>query len=147
MHVVETLIEPVLANLGYGMVRVKMVGSARPTLQIMAERLDEVGMTVEDCGVISRAISTLLDVEDPIPNSYTLEVSSPGLDRPLVKQTDYERFEGYEAKIELSSAVSGRRRFRGVLAGCEDEMVRIVTEDGVKALQFENIENAKLVDN
>ncbi len=145
MEAVEALIAPSLTGLGYEVVRVKLMGTARPTLQIMAERLDEVAMTVEDCAAISRTVSAILDVEDPISGAYTLEVSSPGLDRPLVRPNDFERFAGLEAKIELRESLNGRRRYRGVLAGCADAVVTIVTEDGTAALPFDEIDNAKLV--
>ncbi|MEL0018815.1 MAG: ribosome maturation factor RimP [Rickettsiales bacterium] len=145
MEAVEALIAPSLTGLGYEVVRVKLMGTARPTLQIMAERLDERAMTVEDCAAISRTVSAILDVEDPISGAYTLEVSSPGLDRPLVRPNDFERFAGLEAKIELRESLNGRRRYRGVLAGCADAVVTIVTEDGTAALPFDEIDNAKLV--
>ena len=144
-QVVEAMIAPALSGMGYDVVRVKMIGAARPTLQIMAERLDACGMTVEDCAAISRAISAILDVEDPIYSAYTLEVSSPGLDRPLVQPDDFERFAGLEAKIELRCELDGRRRYRGVLAGCADDVVTIVTEEGAKALPYAEIDNAKLI--
>ena len=144
-QVVEAMIAPALGGMGYGVVRVKIIGAARPTLQIMAERLDAGGMTVEDCAAISRVVSGILDVEDPIYSAYTLEVSSPGLDRPLVRPDDFERFAGLEAKIELLSALDGRRRYRGVLAGCADDVVTIVSEEGVKALPYSEIDNAKLI--
>lgn len=115
---VERLIEPALTALGYALVRVALQGGAgRQTLQIMAERHDGVAMTVDDCADISRTISALLDVEDPIAGAYTLEVSSPGIDRPLVKAADFERFAGFEARIETVMPVSGRKRFRGRLMG------------------------------
>jgi len=145
IEAVEALIAPSLTGLGYEVVRVKLMGTARPTLQIMAERLDERAMTVEDCAAISRTVSAILDVEDPISGAYTLEVSSPGLDRPLVRPNDFERFAGLEAKIELRESLNGRRRYRGVLAGCADAVVTIVTEDGTAALPFDEIDNAKLV--
>ncbi|MEL0112453.1 MAG: ribosome maturation factor RimP [Rickettsiales bacterium] len=145
MEAVEALIAPSLTGLGYEVVRVKLMGTARPTLQIMAERLDERAMTVEDCAAISRTVSAILDVEDPISGAYTLEVSSPGLARPLVRPNDFERFAGLEAKIELRESLNGRRRYRGVLAGCADAVVTIVTEDGTAALPFDEIDNAKLV--
>ena len=144
-QVVEAMIAPALSGMGYDVVRVKMIGAARPTLQIMAERLDAGGMTVEDCAAISRAVSAILDVEDPIYSAYTLEVSSPGLDRPLVRRDDFERFSGLEAKIELRSALDGRRRYRGVIVGCADDLVTIVTEEGAKALPYAEIDNAKLI--
>jgi ribosome maturation factor RimP len=145
MLAVEKLILPTLTDRGYDVVQVKMIGSSRPTLQIMAERHDDLAMTVEDCATISRAVSALLDVEDPVSGAYTLEVSSPGLDRPLVHQRDFERYSGLEAKIELRTAQDGQRRFRGVLAGYADDVVTIVTEDGTKALPFDNIDNARLM--
>jgi len=144
-QVIEAMITPALDGMGYGVVRVKMIGAAQPTLQIMAERLDAGGMTVEDCAAISRAVSAILDVEDPIYSAYTLEVSSPGLDRPLVRPDDFERFAGLEAKIDLRTALDGRRRYRGVLAGCADDVVTIVTEEGEKALPYAEIDNAKLI--
>ena len=144
-QVVEAMIAPALGGMGYGVVRVKIIGAARPTLQIMAERLDAGGMTVEDCAAISRAVSGILDVEDPIYSAYTLEVSSPGLDRPLVRPDDFERYAGLEAKIELRTALDGRRRYRGVLAGCADDVVTIVSEEGAKALPYSEIDNAKLI--
>src|SRR3546814_3591833 len=99
---IEDMIAPSLAEMGYDLVRVSLTGgAARMTLQIMAERLDGAGMTVDDCAAISRAVSALLDVEDPIRGAYVLEVSSPGIDRPLTRARDYERFAGYEAKVEL----------------------------------------------
>lgn len=142
---VEELISPTLESLGYDLVRVKMFGSARPTLQIMAERRDGAAMLVDDCATISRAVSAILDVEDPIPSAYMLEVSSPGLDRPLVRPRDFQRFAGYEARIELRQPLNGRKRFRGVLVGCADGVVTIETEDGSAALPFDEIDNAKLV--
>src|SRR5271156_4437025 len=97
--------------MGYCLVRVALTGAQRPTLQVMAERGDEVAMTVDDCADISRSISALLDVADPIASAYTLEVSSPGIDRPLVRPEDYQRFAGHLARIETRVPVAGRRRF------------------------------------
>lgn len=142
---VEALIAPTLESLGYDLVRVKMFGAARPTLQVMAERLDGGGMTVDDCAAISRAVSAILDVEDPIAGAYMLEVSSPGLDRPLVRPRDFQRFAGFEAKIELRHPVDGRKRFRGALVGYADGAVTIETEAGTAAVPFDDIDNAKLV--
>lgn len=123
---IERLIEPALVAMGYELVRVAMQGGeSRPTLQVMAERKDGVAMSVDDCADISRTISALLDVEDPIASAYTLEVSSPGIDRPLVKRADFERFAGFEARIETVSPVSGRKRFRGRLMGVAGEDVRL----------------------
>ena len=145
MQAVRALIEPSLADIGYEVVRVMTIGTDRLTLQIMAERLDEVMMTVEDCASISRTVSAIFDVEDPIAGSFTLEVSSPGLDRPLVKKKDFERYSGLEAKIELHQALNGQRRYRGVLAGYADGIVKIVTENGAMDLPFEKIDKARLI--
>ena len=142
---VEALIAPALEGLGYDLVRVKLIGTTRPTLQIMAERRDEAGMTVDDCADISRTVSAILDVEDPISGAYMLEVSSPGLDRPLVRPRDFERFAGFEAKIELRRPVNGRKRYRGTVLGYADDVVTIEMEDGPAALPFGDIDSAKLV--
>ena len=142
---IEKMIEPVLTEMGFAVVRVHVSGGARPTLQIMAERRDESGMTVDDCAAISHTVSAILDVEDPISGAYTLEVSSPGVDRPLVRRGDFERFTGFEAKIEMRSAIDGRRRFRGRLAGLEGKAVRLTTKDGDISLPLEGILQAKLV--
>src|SRR5580700_9466377 len=99
--------------MGYSLVRVVITSGRRATLQVMAERRDDQPMTVEDCAQISRSVSALLDVAEPIAGSYMLEISSPGIDRPLVRTEDYDRFSGFEAKIELARAVDGRKRFRG----------------------------------
>lgn len=142
---IETMIEPALAEMGFALVRVRLTGGTRPTLQIMAERLDETGMSVDDCAAISHAVSAILDVEDPISGPYTLEVSSPGIDRPLVRLRDFERFAGFEAKIEMKGAVEGQRRFRGRLDGLDGESVRLITKDGEVVLPYRDIQQAKLV--
>ena len=143
---VARLIEPSLEAMGYQIVRVQISGGHhRPTLQVMAERADGGGMTVEDCTQISRAVSALLDVADPLPTAYTLEVSSPGIDRPLVKPRDYERFAGHEARLETRWPIGGRRRFRGKLVGLEGDAVRVATPEGDVALPIGEIESAKLV--
>jgi ribosome maturation factor RimP len=102
-------------------------------------------MTVDDCAAVSHAVSAILDVADPIGGAYTLEVSSPGIDRPLVRRQDFERYEGYEAKIEMQSAIDGRRRFRGRLAGLDGDSVRLATKDGDVVLPLGGIHQAKLV--
>ncbi|WP_044564255.1 ribosome maturation factor RimP, partial [Azospirillum sp. B4] len=114
------IIAPSVEAMGYDLVRVSLTGNARPTLQIMAERVDGAAMTVDDCAEISRAVSALLDVEDPIDVAYTLEVSSPGIDRPLTRPKDFERFAGFEVRVETSQPVDDRRRFIGMLKGIED---------------------------
>ena len=113
------IIEPVAEDLGYRIVRVRLMGGKRATLQIMAERVRDGQMEVDDCATLSRALSTTLEVEDPIHEAYVLEVSSPGLDRPLVRPEDFETYAGYLARIELDRMVEGRKRFRGVLDGFE----------------------------
>ncbi|MBV8776039.1 MAG: ribosome maturation factor RimP [Alphaproteobacteria bacterium] len=139
------LIEPSLEAMGYRLVRVAFLGARRATLQIMAERIDETPMTVDDCTEISRSVSALLDVADPIPNAYMLEVSSPGLDRPLTRPEDYDRFAGFEAKIELGAPLEGRKRFRGRILGRTEDRVRIVAENGEVQLPLAAIAKAKLV--
>ena len=119
---------PVLADLGYRLVRVKVSGSnAHQILQIMAERPDGT-MTANDCEKVSKQLSPILDVMDPIADAYRLEISSPGIDRPMVRATDFEIWTGYEAKVELNEPVSGRKRFRGLIDGFEDGEVRIDIE-------------------
>lgn len=142
---VENMVGPALHAMGFDVVRVLLTGGTRAVLQIMAERRDGLPMTVDDCAGISRTVSALLDVEDPIAGAYTLEVSSPGIDRPLVKERDFERFAGHEARIETRQPIAGRRRFRGTLAGIGKGIVRIVTEDGPAEVPIGNIQKAKLV--
>jgi ribosome maturation factor RimP len=142
---VARIIEPSLDAMGYRLVRVAVTGASRATLQVMAERRDEAPMTVDDCADISRSISALLDVADPIAGAYTLEVSSPGIDRPLVRAEDYDRFAGFEARIELGEPVGGRKRFRGRLLGRDDAHVRLAAESGEVLLPFAAIVRAKLI--
>jgi ribosome maturation factor RimP len=143
---IARLVEPVLQGMGYELVRVHYgSGSGRPTLQIMAERLDRQPMTVDDCAEISRNLSAILDVEDPLDDAYLLEVSSPGIDRPLVRPQDYERFAGFEARVELTRPIEGRRRFRGRIGELADGTVRIIESAGEYRLPLEQIDKAKLV--
>ncbi|CAO3372028.1 ribosome maturation factor RimP [Azospirillum sp. YIM DDC1] len=142
---IEQIITPSVEAMGYELVRVQLTGGQRMVLQVMAERADGAPMTVEDCADISRAISAVLDVEDPIKSAYTLEVSSPGIDRPLTRLKDFERFAGFEAKLETRLAVDGRKRFKGMLKGVEDGLVCIESEQGAARLEFDNILRAKLV--
>ena len=142
---IEAMIAPSLDAMGYRVVRVAVTGGRRATLQIMAERHDEQAMTVEDCAEISRTVSALLDVADPIAGAYTLEVSSPGIDRPLVRREDFARFAGFEAKIELNAPQDGRRRFRGTLLGVEGDAVRLLVDDAPVALPLAAVARAKLV--
>lgn len=139
------LIAPALEAMGYDIVRVKIVGHRRPTLQIMAERCDGTAFTIDSCGEISRVVSALLDVEDPISGSYELEVSSPGIDRPLVRRADFERFAGHVAKIESRRAIDGRKRFRGRLLGVVGDDVYIAVNGDKARIPLEDVAGAKLV--
>lgn len=138
------IITPVIEDMGFELVRVRLMGGKTHTLQIMAER-PEGGIEVDECAQISTAVSAVLDVEDPITDAYTLEVSSPGIDRPLTRLKDFEAFEGYEAKLETSELIDGRKRFKGVLAGVEGSEVLINVEEGTIGLEFDWLVEAKLV--
>lgn len=140
------LFEPVFNEMGYDLVRVTLSGGERrKTLQVMAERKDEKPMTVDDCADLSRAISPILDEEDPIEGNYSLEVSSPGLDRPLVKLSDYDRFKGFEAKVETSVLLNGRKRFSGRLKGTEGGDVVLTTDGEDVKIPFTDVVKAKLL--
>src|ERR1700753_1391288 len=125
---VAAVAAPVLQQLGYRLVRIKISGEAGCTVQIMAERPDG-SMLIEDCAAVSRALSPVLDIADPIERAYRLEISSPGIDRPLVRRSDFERHAGHVVKIEMAVMVDGRKRFRGVLLGAQGDMARIRGED------------------
>lgn len=142
---VERMIAPAIESMGFEVVRVALSGGRSPVLQVMVEHADGAPMTVDDCAGLSRAISVLLDAEDPIPGQYTLEVSSPGVDRPLVTARDFVRYQGFEAKVETREPVDGRRRFKGRIAGCADGIVKIATPEGTAELPLEDIHRAKLV--
>lgn len=142
------IITPVIEDLGYELVRVRLMSGKTTTLQIMADSPDG-GIEVDACAEISNAVSATLDVEDPILDAYTLEVSSPGIDRPLTRLKDFETFEGYEAKLETAEMIGGRRRFKGELAGVEGNEVLINIEDQGQTvtigLEFDWLSDAKLV--
>jgi ribosome maturation factor RimP len=142
---IEALIAPSLDAMGYRVVRVAFTGGRRATLQVMAERQDSAAMTVDDCATLSHTISAVLDVADPIASAYLLEVSSPGIDRPLTRPEDYDRFAGFEAKVELSEAFDGRKRFRGRLLGVEDGAAKLLVGDAPVLLPLKDIARAKLV--
>jgi len=142
---IESMIGPSLAAMGYSIVRVAFTGGRRPTLQIMAERNDDAAMTVDDCATISHTVSALLDVADPIDTAYQLEISSPGIDRPLTRRADYERFAGFEAKIEMQRPVEGRRRFQGKLMGLEGDDAKLLVGPDMLRLPLDAIARAKLV--
>src|SRR6476660_4931950 len=147
---VATIVEPVIEQLGYRLVRVRVSSAEGCTVQVMAERPDGT-MSVEDCEAVSRALSPVLDVADPIERAYRLEISSPGIDRPLVRKSDFERYTGHLAKIETSMPIQGRKRFRGVLAGTEGETARIRRDDAAEGeeteimIPIEEMSEAKLV--
>lgn len=149
-RLVADIVEPVAEDLGYRLIRVRISGQNGKTVQIMADRPDGT-MTVEDCETLSREISPILDVEDPVEGAYHLEVSSPGIDRPLVRRSDFERWTGNLAKVETSIQLEGRRRFRGVIDGVDGDFVELaLTEplaDGgfVVQIAFEAIAEAKLI--
>ena len=138
------IITPVIEDLGYELVRVRLMSGKNTILQIMADK-PEGGIEVDDCAKISTAVGATLDVEDPIVDEYALEVSSPGIDRPLTRLKDFENFEGYEAKIETTELIDGRRRFKGQLAGIDGKDVLINVEEGTIGLKFDWLSDAKLV--
>jgi ribosome maturation factor RimP len=147
---VAALAEPVLYGLGYRLVRVRVSGADGCTVQIMAERPDG-SMTIDDCEAASRALSPVLDAADPVDRAYRLELSSPGLDRPLVRRSDFERYAGHTVKIEMAVAVGGRKRFRGLLLGAEGNAARVQRDDAPAGepadvlLPIEEMAEAKLV--
>jgi len=147
---VSAVAVPVLQGLGYRLVRIKISGEAGCTVQIMAERPDGT-MLIEDCEAISKALSPVLDIADPIDRAYRLEISSPGIDRPLVRRSDFERHIGHLAKIEMAVAHEGRKRFRGIVEAVEGDCVRLHRDDtrndddAVVLLAMEDISDARLV--
>ena len=142
---IERIIEPAIFELGFSVVRVQLSGTHNPRLQIMAEPTSDKKMTVEHCAKISRAVSALLDIDDPIQGNYTLEVSSPGLDRPLVKLADFERFIGLEVRIETKAAIDGRKKFRGRLERVEEKTIRILIDGEGWGIPYSSVRRAKLV--
>jgi ribosome maturation factor RimP len=142
------IVGPVIEGLGFELVRIRLMGGNTKTLQIMADR-PEGGIDVEDCGAISTAVSATLDVEDPIEEAYNLEVSSPGIDRPLTRLKDFDLWQGYEARIETSEPIDGRKRFKGMLRGTEGDEALIEIEAGgeqvVIGLNFDLLADAKLI--
>ena len=142
---IVALIEPTAVGLGYRIVRVRLSGNRRKRLQIMAERLSDGHMGIEDCERFSRAISPVFDLEDPVQGEFDLEVSSPGIDRPLMRIEDFERFAGYDAKLETAAMIDGRRRFKGVIASVAGEVITLATEQGDVQLPFSALSDARLV--
>ena len=144
---IRDIIEPTLNSLGYHLVRVQLSGQTRPTLQVMIEKSDLSALSIDDCVKASRQTSALLDVEDPIASAYQLEVTSPGLDRPLVSLQDYIRFQGSEIKLETVVPHEGRKRFKGTLLQTKEETIFLNPEDSETTLEiaYSNILKAKLV--
>ena len=142
------IVTPVIEGMGFELVRIRLMGGNTRTLQIMADRPDG-GIVVDDCGEISIAVSAVLDVEDPVEENYILEVSSPGIDRPLTRLKDFEMWKGWEARMETTELIDGRRRFKGTLGGVEGDEVLIMIEEGGETvtigLQFEWLADAKLI--
>ncbi len=142
------IIAPVIEDLGFELIRVRLQGGKQATLQIMADR-PEGGINVDDCGDISVAVSATLDVEDPLEEAYHLEVSSPGIDRPLTRLKDFETFQGYEVRLETNQPIDGRKRWKGELAGVEgDEVLLNIDVDGeiqTIGLHLDWLSDAKLV--
>jgi ribosome maturation factor RimP len=147
---VARIVEPVLSDLGFRLVRVKVTGTNGCTVQIMAERPDGT-MSVDDCEIVSRGVSPALDLDDPIGKAYHLEISSPGIDRPLVRVSDFERWDGYEARIEMRVPLGARKRFRGILRGVAENKTLIEIEDAPSederfvALPLSDLGEARLV--
>lgn len=141
---IADLITPTVEALGFELVRVTYGGGRKPTLQIMAEKPDGT-MRVDDCAVLSREVSALLDVEDPLDGEYLLEVSSPGIDRPLTRRKDFERWIGFDAKIEMVHAIDDRRRFRGRLIALSGDELQLETDEGPVVLDYADVNKAKLL--
>lgn len=143
---IANAIGPAIAHLGYELVRVQVLGRERPTVQIMADRADFAQINVEDCERISHAVSAVLDVDDPLPGAWTLEVSSAGIDRPLTRVKDWNRFAGHQARVEMLVPLDGRKRFTGVVLGADANEARLRLETGVDvALNLRDVRRAKLI--
>lgn len=140
----SAIVQPVIEDLGFELVRLRLMGGKTATLQIMADRPDG-GIEVDDCALISSTLSAVLDVDDPIEGEYTLEVSSPGLDRPLTRLKDFAMWEGHEAKIETGEMIDGQKRFKGPLRGIDGDEVLIEIPQGTIGLKFDWLADAKLV--
>lgn len=141
---IAALIEATVESMGFELIRVTYGGGRKPTLQIMAERPDGT-MGVDDCAKLSREVSLLLDVEDPLSGEYLLEVSSPGIDRPLTRPKDFERWIGFEAKVELDVQIDGRRRFRGKMVSFDGDVIVLATDEGDFSLPYVDVSKAKLL--
>ena len=145
-NAIAKLIEPAVKELGFDLVRVAMIGgTSDPTLQIMAERPDTRQLTIDDCAELSRKVSEILDEADPIEEAYRLEVSSPGIDRPLTRRTDYADWTGHEARIKYAEPVDGAKQVSGIIEGIDGDTIRVATPKGERQVEFANIASAKLL--
>lgn len=144
-HHLQDMLEPTINNLGFDLVRILTIGNVNPTLQIMIERKDRQNMVVDDCATVSRAISAVLDEKDPISGKYTLEVSSPGLDRPLVNLENFVRFAGFEAKVETDTEIEKRKRFKGRIVRVENDNIILLMDDKEWTIPFSAVTKAKLL--
>ncbi len=144
-HHLQDMLEPTINNLGFDLVRILTIGNVNPTLQIMIERKDRQNMVVDDCATVSRAISAVLDEKDPISGKYTLEVSSPGLDRPLVNLENFVRFAGFEAKVETDTEIEKRKRFKGRIVRVENDNIILLMDDKEWTIPFSAVAKAKLL--
>jgi ribosome maturation factor RimP len=143
---IAAIVAPTLADMGYDLVRVSVLGRDRPTVQVMADRADGNLIAVEDCEAISHALGAVLDVEDPLPGAWNLEISSAGIDRPLTRVKDWNRFAGHQARAEVNVPVDGRKRFSGVVLGADGRLARMRLDDGTEvALPLADLRRAKLV--
>ena len=143
---VIALVEPTATQLGYRIVRVRLSGNRRKTLQIMAERISDGQMGIDDCTRLSRALSPVFDLEDPVQGEFSLEISSPGIDRPLMRIEDFERFVGHEAKLETTAMIDGRRRFKGEIMGVDGDEIRLRVPEGDELrLKIGGLSEARLV--
>lgn len=141
---VEKIVAPVVTGMGFELVRLRLIGGDIQTLQVMAERPDGT-MGIDDCTRLSRELSVVLDVEDPIAGEYQLEVSSPGIDRPLTRPKDFERSVGFDAKVETLEPIDGQRRFRGRIEGIDEGIVTLSMDKDTVAIPFDEISKAKLI--
>ena len=144
-HYLQDLIEPVVIKAGYELVRVMSIGQVNQTLQVMIDKLDGSDITVDDCAKVSHLLSDMLDEKDPIADKYSLEVSSPGLDRPLTKIEHFKRYTGYEIKLETEEKVENRKRFKGKITEVADNNVILAAEEATYTIPFDLIAKAKLV--
>jgi ribosome maturation factor RimP len=143
---IAEIIEPSLQHLGYELVRVAVLGRDRPTVQIMVDRADGAQVTIEDCELLNHQLGAVLDVEDPMPGAWTMEISSAGIDRPLTRVKDWNRFAGHLARAETATPVNGRKRFSGIVLGADEQAARMRLDDGSEvALPLRDVRRARLV--